>query len=419
MKVWFVTVGEPAPIDGENPRLLRNGILANYLLERGHEVLWWNSTFDHTHKKHRFNCDTNVKVANNYTIRFLHATGYQKNISPKRLLDHFILGLKFGQQAPDYPKPDVMLCSMPPVFLSFRAVQYAKKNGIPILLDLRDKWPEIFAEAFPEKYRYLASPFLYPLKKMLSYSCKNATALTGMTENFVQWGCKYADREPTTLDKSFPFGYKSTPPDDLTQTQAFNFWSKLGIVKDESIFTICFFGAMAGQVVFEPLCDAFKKINDLGIKARLLFCGDGPLLKDFQAKAAHLPNIIFPGWVNGAQIWALMQMSDAGLVPLKDSPNFRPNISNKPIEYMSAGLPILCSVHGVLKDILLKNNMGMVYRNDMPEEFVEAVKILSQNQPLREEMKKNTLAVFKENFREEVIYNNLADHLEQLSQKKI
>lgn len=417
MKVWFVTVGEPAPIDGENPRLLRNGILANYLLERGHEVLWWNSTFDHTHKKHRFNCDTNVKVADNYTIRFLHATGYQKNISPKRLLDHFILGLKFGQQAPDYPRPDVMLCSMPPVFLSFKAVQYAKRNGIPILLDLRDKWPEIFAEAFPEKYRYLASPFLYPLKKMLSYSCKNATALTGMTENFVQWGCKYAEREPTVLDKSFPFGYKSTNPDEQSQKLAYDFWSKEGIVKEKGIFTICFLGVMAGQVVFEPVCKAFKILNSMGIKTRLLFCGDGPRLEEFKKAAGGISNIFFPGWLDKDQIWSIMQIADAGIIPLVDDENFRASFMNKSIEYMSAGLPIICSVHGILKKLLLENEMGTVYQHEKPEQLADAIIEMAGNKNLYQTRRNNTLKIFKEKFTEEKVYSELATFLEGFTNK--
>jgi len=187
MKIWLVTIGEPVPTDEDSPRLHRNGILSEYLLAAGHEVFWWNSTFDHTRKKHRFNRDTTVEIAKGYKIRFLRSTGYISNISVGRKIDHLILALKFYKQAGLTQKPDIILCSMPPVLLTFFAVRFAKKHGIPIVIDLRDKWPDIFADAVPKQFRFIASPFLYPLKSALAWACKNATSLTGMTDKFVEW----------------------------------------------------------------------------------------------------------------------------------------------------------------------------------------------------------------------------------------
>ena len=52
MKVWIVSTGEPLPIDGENVRLRRMGSLAEYLVKRGNEVVWFSSSFEH-YKKHQ------------------------------------------------------------------------------------------------------------------------------------------------------------------------------------------------------------------------------------------------------------------------------------------------------------------------------------------------------------------------------
>ena len=54
MKIWIVTIGEPTLLDSKNPRLLRSAILANKLTEKEVDVTFFNSTFDHTQKKHRF-----------------------------------------------------------------------------------------------------------------------------------------------------------------------------------------------------------------------------------------------------------------------------------------------------------------------------------------------------------------------------
>ena len=53
MRAWLLTVGEPLPCDGPNERLHRTGLLAEALHSRGHEVLWWSSTFDHARKRFR------------------------------------------------------------------------------------------------------------------------------------------------------------------------------------------------------------------------------------------------------------------------------------------------------------------------------------------------------------------------------
>jgi hypothetical protein len=53
MRVWLITVGEPLPLDGPGERMLRTGILAAFLAARGHEVVWWSSSFDHVRKRQR------------------------------------------------------------------------------------------------------------------------------------------------------------------------------------------------------------------------------------------------------------------------------------------------------------------------------------------------------------------------------
>ncbi|GAI08595.1 unnamed protein product, partial [marine sediment metagenome] len=50
MRIWLITIGEPLPSDNNNDRLYRTGILAKLLIQRGHEVVWWTSTFDHVRK---------------------------------------------------------------------------------------------------------------------------------------------------------------------------------------------------------------------------------------------------------------------------------------------------------------------------------------------------------------------------------
>ena len=47
MKVWLFQTSEPLPIKGDNMRLLRTGMMAEALTNRGHEVVWFTGTFNH------------------------------------------------------------------------------------------------------------------------------------------------------------------------------------------------------------------------------------------------------------------------------------------------------------------------------------------------------------------------------------
>ena len=55
MNIWLVMSGEPLEMFGERPH--RVGILSKMLVQKGHKVTWFTTTFDHQHKKYWFNND--------------------------------------------------------------------------------------------------------------------------------------------------------------------------------------------------------------------------------------------------------------------------------------------------------------------------------------------------------------------------
>ena len=52
-------------------------------------------------------------------------------------------------------KPDIILTSIPSIELSKVAVKYANKFNIPIVLDIRDLWPDVFFEILPKSTQLL------------------------------------------------------------------------------------------------------------------------------------------------------------------------------------------------------------------------------------------------------------------------
>lgn len=78
MKIWIISDGEPLPTDNENVRLRRMGNLANILSERGNEVVWFSSNFEHYNKQFRTDHDEVKSIKANYKIVLLKTNGYKK-----------------------------------------------------------------------------------------------------------------------------------------------------------------------------------------------------------------------------------------------------------------------------------------------------------------------------------------------------
>ena len=128
MRIWLITIDEPLPIDGSNDRLHRSGILTNLLVSKGHEIVWWTSTFDHARKKQRFNIDTSIEINDCFNIRLLRSVNYKKNMSINRIINHYMLARKFSKLARLESRPDIILCSSPPIELSVVATRYGKER---------------------------------------------------------------------------------------------------------------------------------------------------------------------------------------------------------------------------------------------------------------------------------------------------
>jgi len=354
MRIWLVTIGEPLQVSDTKDRLQRTGILAKLLVQKGHRVVWWTSTFDHVRKIQRFNSDSTINRSNNFKIKLLHSIGYRKNISLLRFINHYLIGYKFYKCAQEELKPDIILSSLPTLKLSLSVVKYGEKMNIPVVLDMRDMWPDVFLDFIPSWAKRIAYILFLPMYNMLSKACIGATHIIGITSGFVNWGVKSANRNPTSLDKSFPLGYSENAPKKKDIEDAEQFWAKYGLSKNSNEFNICFFGNLGHSFVpeFINVINAAKKVKNKNYPIRFIICGSGINLDFYKKKSEGCNNVIFPGWINEAQIWTLLRMSSVGLLPYQNSKSFVISLPNKSIEYLSAGLPIVSSLKGVLGELL-------------------------------------------------------------------
>ncbi len=414
MHIWLITIGEPLPIDNTNDRLYRTGMLAKLLVQRGHKVIWWTSTFDHIRKKQRFNKDTNIEINNNFKIKLLHSIRYRKNISIPRFINHYLIGCRFYKYAKEELKPDIILSSLPTLKLSLSAVRYGKKMNIPVVLDMRDMWPEVFLDFIPSWAKKIARILFLPMYIMLYKACIGATHIVGVVPGIIIWGVKCANRNLTSLDKSFPLGYSENAPKKKAIKDAEEFWVKYGLSKNSNEFNICYFGNLGHSFVpeFINVINAARKIEVKNYHIRFIICGSGVNLNYYKKISRDCDNVIFPGWINKDQIWTLLRMSSIGLLPYQNVKSFVISLPNKSIEYLSAGLPIVSSLKGVLGELLSNYNCGITYESKNADDLASKLIYLFKNPDILKKMSKNAFALYKEKFVAEEVYNDMIDYLE-------
>ncbi len=409
MRIWLVTVGEPLPSDGPDERLHRSGLLSTALTMRGHEVLWWSSTFDHSRKRFRARGNQEVLSTDGARIRLLHGPGYRRNVSFGRLANHRAIGRRFRVLARSEPKPDLIVASWPTIELSREAVAYGKAMGVPVVLDVRDLWPDIFLELAPPWAQAVARFSLSPMIKAAKLAFGNASAITGVTPAFVEWGLGYAGRPPSPLDRAFPLGYSDQPPSEAAIAEADQAWRKLGVGCDPREFVVAFVGTMGLQKLdMTPVLAAARALQ--GGRVRFVLCGDGDGLDRYKAMADGLDNVVFPGWVGRAEIWTLLRMASVGLAPYGSSLNYTGNLPNKPIEYLSAGLPILSSLDGTLQDLLRRHQCGITYHG--ANDLTSALTGLLDAPGRLKAMSAAASNLYRDQFVAEVVYDEMAGYLE-------
>ena len=411
MRAWVIQTGEPLPIDGEAPRLLRTGLLAQQLADRGHEVTWWCSTFNHWTKAHRYAIDTTVDVSPGYRLRLLHSPGYRRNVSLARIVDHRILATRFRDAMKREARPDVILSSFPTVEMSEAAAVYGNSNNVPVIIDVRDLWPDAFLNLVPAPVRALGKLLLFGMYRQTRDALARSDAIVGVSESYLRWALNKAHRERGQNDAVFPLSYERSSPSAHELRQADRKLRNSGVDPER---VVCWFIGTFGRTYdLRTVIDVARTLHEKqDYRAQFVLSGDGGRLDHYRELATGLPNVVFTGWVNSTEIEWLMSIADIGLAAyVRDAPQSLPN---KLFEYLSAGLPILSSLGREADELLDSNGCGFTYEPDNPASLFDHLLRLLDNPRLLKAMSSAARQTFDTKYSGTRVYEPFIELIEQL-----
>ena len=413
MHVWLVATYEPIVGLDEGTRALRFGMLADALLVAGHSVTWWTSTFHHVQKRNRFPADHDLRLPSGLELRLLHGPGYQRNISFGRMRHNDVVAARFRVRAAQAtPRPDVILAALPTPNLAEAAVEYGRAHGVPVLVDARDQWPDIFVNPVPSALRPLARLALAQEFRRARRLFRAASGVTAVSESYLAWGLAYSGRSRGPNDAAFSIGYPSPDPaiDFEAPARAVRLRARLGLPPEALLAT--FVGMFGQSYDVETLVEAARILHARGdTRVRLVLAGDGDKRAALEQRAVGVPNVVFTGWLDQPDVWALLRDSAIGLVAYRaDAPQSLPN---KPYEFMAAGLALASSLRGELDQIIAAADNGVRYAAGDAATLAGHLAALADNPARMAAMRANSAAVFRREFATDVIYPLFVAHLER------
>ena len=412
MKVWIFQTGEPLHCDVGNSRPMRAINLANALVEKGHSVIIWSSSFYHQRKIHRTKLFKKIIINKKLEIRLIPSPGYKKNISIKRLLDHFMLAYNLRKKL-DIEKtlPDVAFVGYPPIETAFVMTSWLKKKKIAYLLDIKDQWPIIFIESFPKILQPLIQLFLLPYFLVARKTFKESSAICTMSKYFLDWSLKFSNREKNKFDIAAPLTSPDYKLKSLEEKHAFSWWLEKGVMKN-NIFRIIYVGSFSRAFNFDLIFNVANYFLEKDINCEFVLCGDGEFKEYLKKKSRNFSNIKIIDWINLPKAIILSRMSSAYIAPYKNKDDFMKSIPNKIIDAIKFGIPLLSSLRGEVEELIKKNKIGFFYHDQ--KSLVNAIYILVNNINLHKKISNNAKKLYQHKFEFNKVYSRLIKNLENI-----
>ena len=369
--IFLIKHSEPIPEDEDNVRLMRTGLLFNFL-SIDHKVTWLTSRFDHFSKTHR---DSGEYKLLNSTIVKIKSPGYKSNTSVKRIIDDFIYSFRtFIYLIKFCRNEDKIIISWPTIFPSFFCLIFSYFRSPKIYLEVRDLWPEVLLEEvrLPPSLHSLANKIL---RYLLSSIAKRSKKVIVPSNGYRDWMNQFVPIEKITISR-FPY----VP----LEKEYSNFdMNKLNRLRKGRRLVV-FFGTIGRMFDFDCLMNLSKEVrNDF----YFAIFGSGDNLKAYKKQFNANDHIGFFGRIDGSDIAYISDVADFGFAPYKRVGNFRDHFPNKVVEYLSLSLPIIHTLSGEVTNLLDDQSSGIFY--DGTSKSLESVLLSSEMEQLDRNKCKN------------------------------
>ena len=372
----------------------RFAYLADMLQKKGYEVDLYTSSFNHWEKAQRNpQAVEEIRSRTDYGIRLVHEPGYKKNIDVRRIISHTILAenaVKEIEKNSRDRKYDLLYAIIPDNGLAAAVTKYGNEQGIPVVIDVEDLWPESMEMVM--HIPVVTDVLYYPYRKYARYAYKHASGFIGTSDEYRDKPLEYG------ADADLPRKTVYVGCDlDVFDGGVAEFSD--GIEKDEKEFWIIYAGTLGTSYDIDTLVRAAQKLYADGygdIYVKIL--GGGPLQEQFEAAAAEKPcHVDFLGYMPYEQMAAYLVKSDVTINSFVKKA--AQSIVNKIGDYLAAGKPMIntCSSRE-FRSKVEQDGFGVNVEAENVDVLADAILQLYKDPELREQMGITARRIAEEQF---------------------
>jgi glycosyltransferase involved in cell wall biosynthesis len=350
--IWIVNPYGTLPSEGW--RDYRSFMLANALANRGHQVLWWISDFEHRSKKRR--ADTafsdpllpaNVKVAP------IQSRPYDRNISFGRIAYEKSFGEGFAALAPGQEAPDMVVLADPSLFYSRQVLKFVDRVGCKLVIDILDLWPELFKVALPSWIRSFDKFLFSPLYSRRRRLLERADGVVAVSKDFVTI-------TSVAPEKTSCISYLGV---DLRQFELPEASEESRVIKKfaQGRMVVIYAGTLGDAYDIGCALKTIELCEQSRLPVSFVFAGDGPKRGEVESFCCHHAEyLLFLGTVPASKLPSIYAQCDVGLCSY--APESTVSMPVKVYDYLAAGLYVYSSLETEIADHLRATRCGEMYR---------------------------------------------------------
>lgn len=298
----------------------------------------------------------------------------------KRLLYYLEMAFKmFFSVIKSRKKYDIVYTTSPAIFIAMVGLVAKVKFRAKLFLEIRDLWPESL-----KGVGIFDKPIILNIfRRIEKLLYKKADSIIVNSKGFINYIMKNSNK-PAHEILYLPNGamkHELIPKKEKKNSFKVIYAGNIGLAQDDQV-----------------LKELAKLLHARNIKFTIIGYGlKTQGVRDF-VKREKLNNVKFLQPLTRAECLQVIREHDIGLVTLTKKDVFETVLPGKVIDYMTCGIPIVASVSGVAKELIMNENAGFVSEKNSATELIKYIDKLHQNPDLRAEIGKNAFAFVERNF---------------------
>ncbi|MBS1534260.1 MAG: glycosyltransferase family 4 protein [Bacteroidetes bacterium] len=400
MNIWLVSIFENTPID-DNLNTRYNSLVTE-ANKRGHQVTFWSSTFRHNVKQQRFDGYKEVEINQQTRVKFVPADAYQQNISVARMASHYKLSKSMVALFDAEPKPDVIVVAYPPISTAHEVIIWAKKQNIPVIVDIIDPWPNAFLEHMKGLKKIAVHLGILPLKQKANSVFNNASGIMAISKQYIDFAKTY--RKSSVPTAVF---YPAVQFDEMKRqlTEAAQ-----KVSKDSQRITVIYAGSLGFSYDLPTILKAAEILEKEQPNIHFIIAGDGPQKEMVQVYEQQHSNLEYLGRLPKEKLMEEYYLADIGLT--QHIQGATQSVTYKLFDLLACGLPIMNSLESEMKSIILDHQVGFHNEPGNARQLADNILKCAADPQLLQTMKKDALALTQKLGDAAVVYSKALDFIE-------